>query len=415
MKRFHYSWIVCLSCTMLLACTMGFCNNVFSIYLPYLEAVYLTGAQASALLSIRCFFGIVGMLLVDRFYQRFSLRTGLTLACLVTALAFALYALADTVWMYDLAAAISGISYGLGTMIPVSILIRNWFLQSRSTAIGICASGSGISAVLFPPLLVRIVEAKGLAAAFAFQALIAFGVALLVLCSVRDTPTEKAMRPYGVGDDAVPPPLPANTTSVSGERNRCRHTPKTLLILAACLCTGAVSSSAPGHFSAHFANQGYAMSMVSLGVSTFGIALTIGKPLCGMQFDRIGGKWASPIFLSLALAGSVCCCFSDGENLISMFAGLIFMGTGLSIATVGIPIWAGDFSTPDTYRSVLKWFQVIYAAGGVLCSFLPGMVFDHTGSYVQAYVFMAVLLGIVMVIIVWSYSGNTDTRSDQAN
>lgn len=45
-------------------CTMGFCNNVFPVYLPYLERMYLTGTQGSALISIRCLFGIIGMLLV---------------------------------------------------------------------------------------------------------------------------------------------------------------------------------------------------------------------------------------------------------------------------------------------------------------------------------------------------------------
>ena len=178
---------------------MGFCNNVFPIYLPYLEDELLTGTQGSALISIRCLFGILGMLFVDRFFQRFSLRIGLVITCFITSLAFAVYAVSDVPWSFYLGAAVSGIGYGLGSMIPVAILIRNWFNCLQNTAIGICAAGSGISTILFPPLLTWVVEKAGIGVGFSLQSVFSLLVGLSVFAVVRDTPEQKQLLPYGCG------------------------------------------------------------------------------------------------------------------------------------------------------------------------------------------------------------------------
>ena len=170
-NRVHYGWVICFSCTMLMICTMGFCNGVFPVYIPFLERRGMTGAQASALLSIRCLFGIVGMLLAEPFYRRVSMRLGLAITCFVTAGAFFLYGAAESVWVYDAAAAVGGIGYGFGTMIPVGILIKRWFNQRRGVVVGICAAGSGISITLFSRLVTRIIEIFGVVARFLAQPL----------------------------------------------------------------------------------------------------------------------------------------------------------------------------------------------------------------------------------------------------
>lgn len=50
---------------------------------------------------------------------------------------------------------LAGVSYGLGAMLPASILMLRWFSSRRGTAIGICAAGTGISAVVFFPIFKR--------------------------------------------------------------------------------------------------------------------------------------------------------------------------------------------------------------------------------------------------------------------
>ncbi len=48
MKKMHYGWVICITCTLLLFVTMGTVSNGFSVYLPYImEEKGLTNAQTS--------------------------------------------------------------------------------------------------------------------------------------------------------------------------------------------------------------------------------------------------------------------------------------------------------------------------------------------------------------------------------
>lgn len=378
--------------------TMGFCNNVFPVYLPYLEAEILTGVQGSALISIRCLFGIAGMLLVERYYHLMTLRGGMAGACLITALAYGLYSTADTVWMFDLAAAISGFGYGFGSMIAVGILIRNWFTKRQGTAVGISAAGSGISMILFPPLVTRIIENWGMITAFRAQALMALLAGFFLWVIVRDTPAQLGLEPYGGPAEPDACQKAAQTTITANST-----APGAGLMLAVCILIGAVAAAAPGHFSTLFTERGYPIEQVSRGISVFGMALVFGKISCGTQFDRLGGRNAALLFFTIALVGCVLCCLYSGESILPMFGGLILMGMGLAPATVGLPIWAADFSTPAQYRKKLKWLQISYSTGGVLLSLVPGVIYDHTGSYHLAYILFAALLCIVMAGFLAAY------------
>ena len=392
-KQIHYGWLICLSCTLLMVCTMGFCTGVFPVYLPFLEQQGMSGAQTSALLSIRCLFGIAGMLLSEPFYRRISMRAGLTIACGITAGAFFLYGTAQATWMYDLAAAASGIGYGLGTMVPVGILMKRWFNKRRGIAVGICAAGSGISITLFSPLITGIIESRGISAAFSFQTIFITVVGLLLFALVRDFPASMGLEPYG-GRTCE---QPQQVRSDGGRRSGVAG------VLISCFLIGAVATSAPGHFSAHFVAQGYEMGLVSLAVSAFGLSLTLGKLACGELSDALGGRNGPLVLFSAALAGCILCYMADGIHGWILFAALILLGAGMAPATVGIPLWAGDFAGGTEYLRVLKWLQVSYAAGGMVLTIVPGLIFDHTGSYCLAYIMMAAFLTAAMCFLWRAY------------
>lgn len=84
MRKIHYGWVICVTCTLLLFVTMGTVSNGFSIYLPYIMAERgLTHAQTSSLVTLRCLVAFVAMLLIGGYYRKVSLRvgTGLAVCC----------------------------------------------------------------------------------------------------------------------------------------------------------------------------------------------------------------------------------------------------------------------------------------------------------------------------------------------
>lgn len=110
----------------------GLCINAFSVTQPYILAQNgFTNTETSMITTACSVTFLLCMFVVNRYYAALGYRLGMTLAALLGAVSFVLFALAKTLAGYYLAGAVSGISYGLGCMIPVTILMLRWFRACR--------------------------------------------------------------------------------------------------------------------------------------------------------------------------------------------------------------------------------------------------------------------------------------------
>ena len=69
-----------------------------------------------------------------------------------------------------------------------------------------------------------------------------------------------------------------------------------------------------------------------------------------------------------------------------MLAAAILFGVGVPLCTVGLSVWAADFTEPDQLGKAVQHFQLWYAIGTLAFSFMPGAFADLTGSYAPAYI-----------------------------
>lgn len=397
MKRFHYGWIISLCCMILLMCTNGFPANVFASYLPFLKERGYSGVQTSSLVTIRCIAAFVGMSLVPFLYKHVNIRWGLSISGLFLFAAFFTHSLAQDYWIYALGATLMGVGYGLGGMIPISILINNWFVRLRATSISICCIGTGLSAVILPPLIVRIAKVFSLALAFRMTAWLSLLISVLTFVIIRDTPREKGLFPYGA-DTAVE--KAAKRRRSGGGQDLSRGTRYIMLFALAQL--GGVAMSAAAHYATLFTSVGYSAEMAALSISILGISLTVSKLLFGPAIDWWGGKKASVVFLAVLTAGIVSCCLSP-MHPIFMYAGTALMGLGFSPATVGISIYAEDFSSKEYYPVLLKNFQRAYMFGGIIFSSVPGKLYDIFGNYIVSYWMFTAMTIIFAIVLVAAY------------
>ena len=167
MKKLHYSWVICLSGALLMFAAVGLTITAFSVYQPYIISVNgFSNTQASVLMTIRSIFTLVALLFVEVFYRRLNLRLGMAITVLLAAGSFFMYSVSRGYLMYCVSSALSGVAYAMGGMIPVSLLISRWFRDKVGLALGICSAGTGVSAVLIPPVVTRMIEKHSLSTAF---------------------------------------------------------------------------------------------------------------------------------------------------------------------------------------------------------------------------------------------------------
>lgn len=393
-KPIHYGWFVCVGCALMLFCTSGITVNAFTVYQPYIMSQNnLTNAQSSAILTVRSLFIFLAMLLAGVYYGHISLRRGLGIAGLLNGLGFVCFGLSKSFAAYCASAAVVGIAYGLGNMIPVSILLEHWFRQKRTLAVSLCYAVTGFATLGIPTVLTNLIESRGLAFTFFVNAAGLMLLGLVTFLLVRDYPKDKGLSPYGA------------ETALLEERKTGSKNMNAMdwcLMLLAVLLTGAVTNPGYSHLTVLMRGQGVDPLAAATGITITGVFLIVGKLLYGGLSEVLPARKSNWLFAGLMALGFGFCALSGGKHL-PLFIGLALYGISLSVTTVGLTAWAGDLSTGDTYDTVIRRFNVGYAAGGMLFSTLPGILADRAnGSYVPAYLMFAaftlILVGLVQIV-----------------
>ena len=397
MRRIHYAWFVCAGCALLLFCTSGLTVNAFTIYQPYiLQRGGLTNAQSSLLITFRNLFSFLGMLLTGWYYRKLSLRTGMMLSGLTVAISFFIYSLARGYAAYLLAATVTGIGYGFGTMIPVAIVLEHWFRKERTLAIGICSSVTGLSTLGIPLLLTNMIEKYGLSRTFLAEGGVIILLTAVGFLLIRDTPGKLGMTPFGYGEEIA--------EEEKQRRNETGLTRKDwFLIVPMLLLLGGFTSVGYSHLTVHMNALGYSPNIIAVGIMVSGIALMLGKPGFGVVAERLGTYRTNRAFGAILLLGLTLCCIPRC-SLPLLFAAMCTYGVGLGLTTVGLTAWVGDWSREEQYDANTRRFQMGYIGGALLFSSLPGILADRAGgSYIPAYVFFLVSAAAVIAIVQFIY------------
>ena len=141
------AWLVCLGCGLALFTVMGLGINGFTVYQPYLlERFHLTNGQGSWITTVRNLFSLLSMLSADALCRRLGIRQTMTLGLGFFVASYALFGAASAFPTLCACAALSGLAYGFGGMIPLTLALSHWFRDRRGLALGLAAGGSGRSA-----------------------------------------------------------------------------------------------------------------------------------------------------------------------------------------------------------------------------------------------------------------------------
>lgn len=392
----HYGWVVCAGGAMLLFCTSGLAVNAFTIYQPYILARNgFTNAQSSLIVTVRSLTSFVGMLLTGLYYQRLSLRSGMGLAGAMVAAGFFVFGAAGSFPAYLLGAAVVGLGYGFGTMIPVSMLMERWFIEKRTMAVGLCSAVTGLATLGIPSLLTWMIERYGLAAAFRYEGVFIAAMVLLSFFLVRSQPSDMGLRPYGSWDAVEHGGYEAHGRSLTKR--------DWLLLVPALLCVGAFTSDGYSHLTVLARGEGVSAHTAALAVTVSGVALMVGKFGYGAVTERITAYRSNWLFGAILTAGFALCCVFRGSAAL-LYLAMVLLGLGLALGTVGLTAWAGDLVPPEKYDDTVRRFQVGYSAGALLFSTLPGILADRSGgSYVPAYVCFTLCVVFAVLAVQWVY------------
>lgn len=401
-KRMHYAWAVCFSCALFFFCTCGLSCNVFGVYSPFIKADRgFTNAQISLISTLRSASQMVAISLAGKYYKRLKLRSGMLIAGITCAAGYVVYGLSRSFPMYLAGSAVVGFGYGLGGMVPISMVLERWFYKDRTLAVSLASAASGLATIGVPSLITFFIRTFGSSYAFMVEAGIMVILVFLAYLIVRDNPSDKSIHAFGYEEQRTYEQM----TAAMPQPNKVPTIGKACVILTYLMIMIGCSfnSAGYGNLSMLGNTEGYSPEQVAIAISAEGTMLMVGKLIFGVLSEKITLYKTSLIYGTLGIASTLALCFIRISPVYFVLVSGVF-GFALTMLSVGAVAWTADWFPPKDCTEMARRFQLSYSIGSLVNSVLPGIMADRFGgSYIPFYAYAAVCHVIVMIILVFIY------------
>ncbi len=393
-----YGWVIVLAGCLIMAVVMGVVYNCFSQFIKPVCADLGFSRQAMSfnqtLISlIQVAVGFVW----GKVLSKVRVKPLMLFWAVVGPAAFFCYSFADSIWLFYVISAIMSLTMCMLTLLPLSYMISNWFIEKKGLATGICYMGSGLGGMVLNPLLRVWLEQYGWRASFRILAVIMAVFSIPCVLLMVESPHHKGLKPLGADRTAAAGPVQSGEESGVTLRE-ARGTMRFWVLSVCVLLISAACSSLVQTLSPHLTDRGYSAAFAANMVSVSMGAMAAGKMLLGWLYDVLGSKRASLLSVLCGLLGLLGMVFCR----ISPALGLIILGVGLGCAfgTVGPPIMVQTVFGKRDFSAIVGIFVAFSNIGGALSPTVNGTVFDMAGSYTPAYVGWVAAMALVFLCFV---------------
>ena len=288
---------------------------------------------------------------------------------------------------------------GCSNSIPV-VIISNWFKKKKGLALGLAMSGMAVGQLIMVPVNLFIIDSLGWR-----QALVILSIVIMVVVGplyiflLRYKPEEKGMKPYGYSEpEAVNGSIDAGNAVEPVSPKKDKPVPvfrvfklKSFwcITIPYFVCGFTDVGLIQTHLIPMAQGKGFPLANIALASSMIAIANIAGTIVTGHLSDLFSNKRQLALIYALRAATYVFLIFIKSSWLLPVFAiiyGAVEMASIAPTNSLVVQMF-GKFST----GAVLGIVAVSHQLGGAIGSWLPGKIFDMTGSY-NAILIISVLM-----------------------
>ena len=371
-----------------------------AVVLPPLQAEFAIARGEASLPFTLTMLGFgVGGILMGKLSDRFGVIVPVMIGSMCLALGFTSAGFAQNLVQF---AAIHGLLIGFGTsgtFVPLVADITLWFTKRRGIAVAIVMSGNYLAGTVWPPLMQHFIDSDGWRATYIGTGLIClFAMPLLALALRRKPPAIAGLsaapgargassdpdRPLGLAPDQL----------------------QWLLCVAGVACCVAMSMPQV-HMVAYCADLGFPAArgaeMLALMMG-FGI---LSRLASGWIADRIGGL--RTLLLGAVLQATALALFLPFDGLVALYVASALFGLFQGGIVPSYALIVREYFSPREAGTRTGTVIMATLVGMALGGWMPGWIFDLTGSYRAAFVngiaWSLVTSGIAFFLIARSRRG----------
>lgn len=387
--KIHYGWVIVLASFITMGLVWSITFNIPSLFVTSIaQDLGLSRSAINFTFTIRSIFQIAVSLLSAYIFSRFKIQRVMKLAALIFTLATLLHSQVGSIGGIYLCTVFISLTCFLLTVIPLSLILNEWFNERLGEVIGIAFMGSGIFSAILSPIMGWILTIYSWRTCYLILGILS---AVLLLPTVffvlKPDPRAMGMTAYGSEEGN-------EERRSAGKYLAELKTDKgfwLLLVGVAFMSFGMAGLMV--NISPHLENLGYSVEFSSRIFAITTLALAFAKILVGRTYDKSGIRIASILSALAILLGLT------SMNLILLsnifFGGIIlFSAYGCAFGTVGNQTIVKHMYGNKDYGSIFPYFQAASGLGSIIGPIVIGYLFDTYGSY-----FHSIKVGMVSMLI----------------
>ena len=385
-------FLTLLASVLLMALTHALVNNVLALFItPMAEALGVARSQVALMTTFTSLASVLGAPLWGWLYSRMQTKKLLFVGLLIFIPTLSGLSSANSVTVVYALAFILGFVFSGIAVMPVTLLVlENTPELSRALMLSIALAGSGLGGMILNPVVNYTIQAQGYQQAFLLIALLQM---FLLLPLVFFLPVKK--RQVAVN------PSPQTTSSGSKKLNAFTSLlrgPFWILFLGSSL-TAFISLGVLLNFPGYLHQCGYSPAMISLMTALGSGALTAGKILLGLLYDRVGIYKATLLVCLAVLAGMASLVILP--STVGLIGYVIFFGFGSSIGTVTPSYLAANFFH-ERESEALGGLQVGQGIGAALGIPLAARLLECVVPFQMAWLVFMALTALMTFLLLGS-------------
>ena len=403
-KSYKHWMIVFLMCC-LAASSIGLCTNAIGVfYTPVSKSLHVLKGTFAMHATLSTLTTALTSLKMSKIIKKYNYKKILLIGSLLSSISTWMMSYSQSVYLFYILGILRGIGVGIGGMVPITVIITNWFDEKYGLATGLALSFSGLAGAIFSPLLSSWITCYGWQMTYRLMAICIFILVFPVLIVPwKINPQEENLLPYGYQERK-------DTIKIQDKKISL------ITISFLCMCLFTLLHTSITGISQHL--SGIALSIhlsATSGVILMSLAM-IGnistKLLIGFLSDLLNPIKAV-IIMILTNCLSLLLLFLGviHQEIMLLYIGSFMFGSIYSVGAVGIPMLTRYFFGNENYARTYSVIGFLTNVGSASSLTLIGYLFDFTKSYQMVFIialcFHLINL-ILLVVICLRYNGVGD-------
>jgi MFS family permease len=402
-EKFH-GYSSAAGCFICVFCNLGIASTV-GVFLPYLAAAIGSSvgacAQAVTVATVAAF---ATSFFVPKITGKFGGKGTLYLALLLIIPYLMVPAFATHIWMVMAYGLFGGLFLCLGTTVTNSIIISKWFIKKRSSILGIVLGGGAFGAAVFQYLAGLFCELWGIKVSYLI--LLACGTVLPGLANmllIKD-PDKLGQKPLGWEETMGEKTAGSAKTELPGVTFAAAQKSMSFwLCLIAIICSGPLITGFQTFATSYWRSFGMEGGAASTWVSIWSAIGCIAVIALG----QIANKWGNKVFITIInvcyIIGMIfAILWPTNQTTSYTILAVLFVGFSYPLTTSVPATLCTESFGPKEYSKIISWFSAALYLGKAFASPMISAIVTATGSYVNAFIILAVLSAVSLVLIIIS-------------